>query len=228
MHIPDGYLSLPWIIGTYAVTIAYGVYAVRKAKRMWGPATAAAVTVLAAAIFAAQMLNWPIPGGTSLHFVGGALAAILLGPWLEFVVMTLVLTTQCFVFHDGGITTLGANILNMGIIDGLVGYGVYKLVTRLLGNTRKAKIIGAFLGGWLGITIAGIAAGIEIGLSPNFPYGVEITVPVMGFWHALLGLIEGAITAIVVDYVSRRAPSWFYEERLARARMVAAPAEVRA
>ncbi len=225
MHIPDGYLSLPWIVATYAATIAYGVYAVRRARRVWGPATASVVTVLAAAIFAAQMLNWPIPGGTSLHFVGGALAAMLLGPWLAFIVMALVISTQAFVFHDGGITTLGANILNMGIIDALVGYAVYRLVVKLLGNTRRARLIGAFLGGWLGITVAGIAAGVEIGLSPSFPYGVEITVPVMGFWHALLGLIEGAITAAVVDYVYRRAPSWLHVVgTVPAAREVAAPA----
>jgi len=199
MHIPDGFLSVPWIVGTYLITAAYTVYAKMKVKltreRVF------AMSVLAAAIFAAQMLNWPIPGGTSLHFVGGALAYLLLGPWLGFFTEATVITTQALVFHDGGITTLGANILNMAIVDGVVGYLVFKAIVKVLGNTRKSRLIAAFLAGWSGITVAGIVAGIEIGLSPSFPYGVMITVPVMGTWHAILGIIEGIITALVFDYL---------------------------
>ncbi len=199
MHIPDGFLSLPWIVGTYLATLAYAAYAKLKVKLT--PEKATAMSVLAAAIFAAQMLNWPIPGGTSLHFVGGALAYLLLGPWLGFFTLATVVTTQALVFHDGGITALGANILNMAIIDGVVGYLVFKAVIRVLGNTKKGRIIAAFLAGWAGITLAGIAAGIEIGLSPSFPYGVAITVPIMGSWHALLGIVEGIITAAVFEYL---------------------------
>ncbi len=210
MHIPDGYLDPYWCIATYAVTIGFAILAFKKVSKKLTPEQITAITVLAAAIFVAQMLNWPIPGGTSLHFVGGALAGILFGPWLGFFVLALVVSTQAIVFHDGGITTLGANILNMGIIDVLVGYGVYKLVTRIMGNTRRARLIGAFLGGWLGITLAGTMAGIEIGLSPSFPYGIKITVPVMAGWHALLGIIEGIITALVVDQLYQRRSSLVY------------------
>lgn len=204
MHIPDGYLSPPWIAATYAVTLAYAAYAARKLRGRLRPEQLTAATVLAAAIFAAQMLNWPIPGGTSLHFVGGALAGILFGPYLGFYTLAMVVTTQAILFHDGGILTLGANLLNMAIIDVLVGYTVYKAVTRLAGNTPRARLAAAFLAGWLGITIAGLAAGIEIGLSPSFPYGVEITVPVMAGWHAVLGIVEGIITALVVEQLYRR------------------------
>jgi cobalt/nickel transport system permease protein len=135
------------------------------------------------------------------------LAYLLLGPWLGFFTVATVVTVQALVFHDGGITALGANVLNMAIIDGVVGYLIYKAVIRALGNNRKARLLGAFLAGWAGITAAGIAAGIEIGLSPSFPYGVAITVPVMGSWHALLGMIEGIITTLVIDYLyERRSP----------------------
>ncbi len=201
MHIPDGYLSPPWWIGLYIVTIVYGIVAWRKVRNIIDSETVMAVAVLAAGIFVAMMFNWPIPGGTSLHFVGGALAGILLGPWLAFFVYAMVLGTQAIVFHDGGITTLGANIFNMGIVDVWVGYAVYKLVTRAMGNTRKARLLGAFLGGWLGLAVAGTVAGVEIGLSPSFPYAVEITVPAMAFWHTALGVIEGVITALIVDYL---------------------------
>ncbi len=215
MHIPDGFLDPVWIAVTYAITIAYAVLAAYRARGLWTPERAAMVSVLAAAVFAAQMLNWPIPGGTSLHFVGGALAGILLGPWLGFYVMALVLVVQCLVFHDGGITALGANILNMGIVDVLVGYTLYRLVVSLMGDTRTARMLGAFLGGWLGITLAGIVCGIEIGLSPAFPYGVAITVPIMGGWHAVLGVVEGVITALVVDYLYKRSPELFLAHKTA-------------
>ncbi len=198
MHIPDGYLSPIWSLVTYAITLAYALIAIKKIKehRLWTPANVSKVTLLAAAIFVAQMLNWPIPGGTSLHFVGGALAFILLGPWLGFLAMSMVIATQCLIFHDGGITALGANILNMAIVDGLVGYTIYMLARKYL--KEKGISIGAFLGAWMGITLAGLVCGIEIGLSPSFPFGVAITVPVMTSWHFVLGIIEGVITAVAI------------------------------
>jgi cobalt/nickel transport system permease protein len=198
VHIPDGFLDPVTAGVTYLVSIAYAVYAFRRLRAEKGRVEL--VTPLAAGIFAAQMLNWPLPGGTSLHFVGGALSGILLGPWLGFLPMLLVLLVQCLLFHDGGITALGANLLNMAIIDVLAGYAAYKLAP------PRRKILGAFLGGWLGITLAGLACGVEIGVSSQLPYGLAVTVPVMAGWHAALGIVEGAITSAVVSYISRRAP----------------------
>lgn len=130
MHIPDGFLDPVSAGATYAIFVAFAVYAFKRVKLSLNPESAPLVTVLAASIFAAQMLNWPIPGGTSLHFVGSALAGILLGPWLGFLALFLVLLVQCLVFHDGGITALGANVLNMGIIGVLVGYALYRVIVR--------------------------------------------------------------------------------------------------
>ncbi|AKT34162.1 ABC-type Co2+ transport system, permease component [Pyrobaculum sp. WP30] len=125
MHIPDGYLD-PILAGvTWAVMLAFGYYAYRRSELL---KYMELVISLAAAIFVAQMLSWPIPGGTSLHFVGAALAAILLGPFVAFFVLLLVLLVQTLVFHDGGITTLGANVINMGVVAPLVGYAVYKVL----------------------------------------------------------------------------------------------------
>lgn len=198
LHIPDGFLD-PLTAGvTYLISAAYAVYAFRKLRAE--KARLELVTPLAAGIFAAQMLNWPLPGGTSLHFVGGALSGILLGPWLGFFPLFLVLLVQCLLFHDGGITALGANLLNMAVIDVLAGYAAYRLAP------KRCKAFGAFLGGWLGITLAGLACGVEIGVSSRLPYGLAVTVPVMAGWHAALGVIEGVITAAVVSYISRRAP----------------------
>ena len=219
MHIPDGYLSPPWVVATYAAAAGYLYTAYRRAGQQLTPDLASAMTVLAAAIFVAQMLNWPIPGGTSLHFVGGALAGILLGPWLGSLTMALVVTVQALVFHDGGITTLGANLLNMAVIDVLAGYYAYRLLHGRLGVSRA---LASAVGAWLGITLAGAAAGIEIGLSPSFPLGVEITLPVMAGWHALLGLVEAAITAAVVEALARSGWSILAEAEPPRLEAVAA------
>jgi len=213
MHIPDGFLSPVWCAATYAASASYFAAAYRRLKAGLNPEVMSRITVLAAGIFVAQMLNWPLPGGTSLHFVGGALAAILLGPWAGSLCLGIVVTTQCLVFHDGGITTLGANLLNMAIIDVLVGYAVFKAVAGLGGAGGKRVFLAGFLAGWLGIVAAGLACGVEIGLSPQFPYGVEVTVPVMAGWHAVLGLIEGAVTGLVAQHVlSRR--EWWRGDRL--------------
>lgn len=191
------------------ISISYLALATMKLRRR--ASNTSLMSLLAAGIFAAQMINWPIPGGTSLHFVGGALAGIVLGPWLGFLSMFLVLLVQCIVFHDGGITALGANVLNMAIIDVLVGYFLYKGLVRRF-SEESTRLFASFLGGWIGITLAGLACGLEIGYSPSFPYGVAQTIPIMVSWHLVLGLVEGIITASIVMYLIRRAPHLLYSE----------------
>uniref|UniRef100_A0A7C3MAK5 Nickel transporter n=1 Tax=Archaeoglobus fulgidus TaxID=2234 RepID=A0A7C3MAK5_ARCFL len=197
MHIPDGYLDLSIAAVFYILSVAvlgYSIYRLRgqKITPLFG--------IVAAAIFAAQMLNWPIPGGTSAHFVGGALAGILLGPYAGALAMAVVLTIQCLVFADGGVTALGANIWNMAIVNVFAGYYVYRFIERF------SKSAAAFIAGWLGITLAAIFAGIEIGISSAFGYELAITVPVMGIWHGILGIVEGVITAGVVGYIAAARP----------------------
>jgi len=206
MHIPDGFLDAWTASITYAVAVGCGLLLWKKYERDLRAEEISLLTVLSAAVFVAQMLNWPLPGGTSLHFVGGALAGMLLGPSLGFASMTLVLVVQCLLFHDGGITTLGANVLNMAVVGVLTGYAVFKLAVRLAGNKRSSRIAGAFLGAWLSIVLAGFACGLEIGLSPSFGFYIDVTVPVMVGWHALLGVIEGVVTALVVEYLHARLP----------------------
>jgi len=213
MHIPDGFLDPAVIVLTYALLMIYGVFAFKRIRRTLNTENTPLVSVLSAGIFAAQMLNWPIPGGTSLHFVGGTLAGVMLGPWLGFLTMFIVLVVQCLVFHDGGITALGANSLNMAIIDVLVGYTIYRFTARAFKSKGSPRMLAAFLGGWLGITIAGVACGLEIGYSQAFPYGVSITVPIMAGWHAVLGVIEGTITALTVAYLRKRVPHIIFAER---------------
>lgn len=200
MHIPDGFLDIQVAVLFYILTItvvAYSAYRIRELDENRIPL----LGVVAAAIFAAQMLNWPIPGGTSAHFVGGALAGILLGPFAGCLAMTSVLVVQCLVFGDGGITALGANTWNMAVVNVFVGYWVYKIISEKM-NMSVASLIA----GWLGITLAAIFAGIEVGISTAFIYGLSITIPVMGVWHALLGILEGIITSATVSYVATSRP----------------------
>lgn len=209
MHIPDGYLDPLVASLTYAIFIVFMVYVFYRLRGIPYAERASVLAVVSAGVFVAQMLNWPIVGGTSLHFVGGALAGILLGPWLGSLSMFLVLFVQCIVFHDGGITALGANMINMGIIDVFVGYLFYRLGLRF-GGGRLGGILGAFLGGWLGITLAGVACGLEIGFSSQFAYGWVLATSIMGVWHLALGVIEGVITAMVLAYLMRRAPEFIF------------------
>lgn len=209
MHIPDGYLDSSVILLTYLISLSYGSYSYYRVKNILDPDKITLISVLGAGIFVAQMLNWPIPGGTSLHFVGGALAGILTGPWFGFFTMTIVVVIQCLIFHDGGITALGANLLNMAIIDVLIGYMLYYNLVKLFRGRSHIRFVSAFLGGWVGITLAGFLCGLEIGYSSLFPYGVFITVPIMTVWHMILGVIEGFATGLVVMYITRRESKLF-------------------
>jgi len=212
MHIPDGFLDITVSAITYIALFAYGGYAFRKIREGSAGEHLSLVSVSAAGIFTTQMLNWPLPGGTSLHFVGGALAGIMFGPWLGFVTMFLVLLVQCLVFHDGGITALGANALNMAIIDVVVAYSMHRIFVKMFGPKDTVRVAAAFLGGLLGITLAGAACGLEIGYSSSFPYGFAVTLPLMVGWHAALGIIEGLITALVILYLAKKAPQLISSE----------------
>ncbi|MFB6085252.1 MAG: energy-coupling factor ABC transporter permease [Halodesulfurarchaeum sp.] len=200
MHIPDGFLD-PWVAGLFWIGsgIAVGL-AVRRARGELGDHRTPLLGVVAAGIFAAQLLNWPIPGGTSAHFVGGAFAGILLGPSLGILAMTAVVTIQALVFGDGGIIALGANIFSMAVVDVLVGYALF----RGLRGFNEAGA--AFLAGWGAITASAFVVGVGVGLSSAFAYELEVTVPIMVGGHALLGIVEGGITAAVYGYVASARP----------------------
>jgi len=196
MHIPDGYLS-PAVAGTtLLITLGVLVFAIRKISSTRDSLSEKTplFTALSAGIFVAQMIAWPIPGGTSLHLVGGALAGILVGPWLGILSMSLVLFVQCLIFHDGGLTAIGANIINMGIVGVLVGYVVFKAVYK----ASKKVWLSGFLAGWLSLVLAGLTCGIELGIS----WSSALPIYVMTSWHAILGLIEGLITSGVVSYLT--------------------------
>jgi len=187
-------------MATTAVVSAGGVgNAVRIANKKLGEKQVPLMGVLAAFIFAAQMLNFPIVGGTSGHLIGAALAAILLGPWAAVLIMSCVLIAQCLIFQDGGLLALGANIFNMGIVASFSGYYLYRLVSLLLGDNRRGKLVGGFVAAWGSVFLAAIVCAIELAASGTSP--IKVVLPAMAGFHALIGIGEGLITGAVLSFV---------------------------
>lgn len=199
MHIPDGFINLPTAGVTGAFAAGVVVAAVRKTGKNLGERTVPLLGVTAAFIFAAQMLNFPIAAGTSGHFLGALLAAVLLGPWAASLTLTVVLITQALVMADGGITALGANVTNMAIIAVFVGYGAFLLLKRLLPRTPTGFLLSVAIASWLSVVIAAAACAVELGLSGTIPLATAL--PAMVSVHMVIGLGEALITAAVVSAV---------------------------
>ncbi|TDA69953.1 MAG: cobalamin biosynthesis protein CbiM [Clostridia bacterium] len=196
MHIPDGLLTTPTWATTAVVSAGYLGGAVRKLQHQAGERLVPYLGVMGAFIFAAQMLNFPVAGGTSGHLIGAALAAMLFGPWAASILVTVILVIQALVFFDGGLTALGANILNMAIVAPWTGYIVFKLLSR--------SRLGIFLASWLSVLAAALVASLELAASGLAPLGV-ILAPMLG-WHFLIGLGEGLITTVAYHYLSATVP----------------------
>jgi cobalt/nickel transport system permease protein len=197
MHTPDGLLH-PWLAWLFfgLSVLVLTVAAVRARKSL----TAYRVQlfgVVAAAVFAAQLLNWPLPGGTSAHFVGGAFTAIVLGPHLGALAVALVVAIQALVFGDGGTLALGANVWNMAIVQAYVGYGVYAALD------DRSEPLAALIGGWVGITAAAGSAGLQLAVSPGFGSEFVAVLAVMLGGHFVLGVGEGVLTVVGVRLLDR-------------------------
>jgi cobalt/nickel transport system permease protein len=148
--------------------------------------------VLAAAIFAGQMLNFAVAGGTSGHLIGAALAVILLGPWAATLVLTCVIVIQALIFQDGGLLVLGANIFNMAIVGVSVAYMVFRAIRSLTRDRSWGLFVGGFLAAWSSVEVSALGTALELSLSGTSP--ANIAIPAMGGIHALIGIGEGLIT----------------------------------
>jgi len=204
MHIPDGFLSVLVSIIFWIVSAAFIAVALKRVSRDLGEREAPLMGVLAAAIFAGQMLNFTVTGGTSGHLLGAALAAILVGPWAAMLVMTAVVATQALIFQDGGLVVLGANLFNMAVVGVAVGYTVYRLVQKLAGGQRWGILTGGFLAAWASIFIASLSCALQLSLSGTSP--AQIAVPAMAGIHALIGIGEGLITFGALAFVLTARP----------------------
>jgi cobalt/nickel transport system permease protein len=201
MHIPDNFLSIAVSLICWALTAVTLGIAISRTNKSLGEKQVPLMGVMAAFIFAAQMINFPVLGGTSGHLLGGVLAAITLGPWAGMLVMTAVIAVQGLLFQDGGLIVMGANILNMGILTCAVGYGLYRSV---LGSNRTVKLAVIGLAAWLSVMAGALSTALQIWLSGNAE--VQIIVPAMLFVHAFIGLGEALITVAAIVFITRTRP----------------------
>ena len=204
LHIPDGFLSTAVSITGWVLAVIFIGIALRQTKDQLGERQVPLMGVIAAFIFAAQAINFPIAAGTSGHLLGGTLAAIVLGPWAATLVMTAVIAVQGLLFQDGGLLVMGWNILNMGVITAFTGFAVYTLVVRFLGTTTRARLIGGFLGAWLSVVISATATAIELAVSGTSP--LLLGLPAMAGVHAIIGLGEAVITVGAVGLLQTSRP----------------------
>jgi cobalt/nickel transport system permease protein len=213
MHIPDGFLTNRIAVSLDVVSGASILYAARQAKVDFAGRMVPIMGVLAAFVFAAQMLNFPILGGTSGHLIGGSLLAILLGPMAGFLTMTTVIIAQALFLQDGGLVALGANIFNISAVTCFSGYAVYKM---LGGGKRGGKLllIAGFFAGWFSVMLSSACCALEMGLSGAIPLHIGLTA-MLGY-HAVVGVFEGALTAGVLSFLFKVRPDLMQINRLSR------------
>jgi cobalt/nickel transport system permease protein len=206
MHIPDGFLDTKTAVTT-GVLAATGLgIALRQARRQLPPRRVPLLGLAAAFVFAAQMLNFPVAGGTSGHLIGAVLVAVLLGPSASVIVLSAVLIVQCLMFADGGLSALGANILNMGLIGGVGGWALYAVVRRMAPGLFGC-ILAATFAAWCSTVVAALVCAGELATSHTVAWSVAL--PAMAGIHVLIGIGEGLITALVLVAIARTRPEFF-------------------
>jgi len=196
MHIPDAFIPITQGVVYWIIALVFIALALRWARNEMDEQRLPLIAVLAAGIFSLQSFNLPIAMGTSGHLVGGALAAIILGsPFAAVFILTLVLVLQGVFFGDGGITTMGANIVNMGVIGGFVGFYTFR---GLMSVTRNVSISG-FAAAWLACLIPALACAFEMYFAGTFPLREGLIA--MGLYHAVIGIIEGFVTVVAIRFI---------------------------
>jgi cobalt/nickel transport system permease protein len=203
MHIPDGFLDAKTLALTGGLSVGGLAVAARQVNRTLPRNKIPLMGLGAAFVFAAQMLNFPVAGGTSGHLLGGVLAAVLLGPGAAAIVIACVLTVQALLFSDGGVLALGANIFNMAFIGAVVGCAIYRTVRKFLPGLR-GRITAVFFAAWLSTVLAAVTCAGELSLSGTLPPGIVF--PAMVSVHMLIGIGEGIITSLVILAIARTRP----------------------
>lgn len=199
LHAPDGFVSAPIAIIMWIATIAVVAYAVARTNRTLDDRAVPLLGVMAAFIFAAQMFNFPVVGGTSGHLLGGVLAAVMLGPWAGTLVMTAVVAVQALLFQDGGLLVMGANILNMGIVGTLGGYALYRGLVGVIGGEERGRLPAAGIAAWASVVAGAIAMALQLGASGVVP--LQIALPAMVGVHVLIGIGEALITVAALAFI---------------------------
>ncbi len=205
MHIADGYLSPTTIVTTYAIAIPLWVYGFKKLKATLNEETLPKLSALSALSFIIMMFNIPIPGGSSAHAVGTALLAILFGPWVASIAISLVLLIQAVVFADGGITSIATEALAMGFVEAFVAYYTF--------NALKKFKFAPFVAGYVSIVAAAFITGLILGIQANFvdasgkplyfPFNLSVSIPAMVFGHLFIGIVEGVFTQVLYTFLNK-------------------------
>ncbi|MBP6996532.1 MAG: energy-coupling factor ABC transporter permease [Phycicoccus sp.] len=199
MHVPDGFLNAPTSIATGVVAAGFVALALRRARLELNERTAPVAGLVAVFVFAGQMLNFPVGAGTSGHLIGGALAAILVGPWTATVCLTVVLTVQALLFADGGLSALGTNILLMAVVAVWTGWGAFRLARRVLPQRLTSVPPAAALAGFVSVPTAAAAFVGLYAVGGAVPIPVDTLAVTMLGWHSIIGLGEATITLLVVS-----------------------------
>jgi cobalt/nickel transport system permease protein len=204
MHIPDGLMDPVVVILGWAIALPVIALSIKKLNKNVDERMVPFMAILAAGIFVAQMLNFPVAGGTTGHLIGASLAVVLLGLYGGILVMTTILVIQCLVFGDGGLTALGLNLLNMAVIAPLVSFTLLKLL-------KDRDAVSVPVAAWCSVFLTAIVCGLQLALSyaiSGGEFGVEagIAIPAMGVWHAIIAVGEAVITVGVILFLTKVAP----------------------
>ena len=213
MHVPDGFLDAPTSLATGVIAAGGVAVALRGARRELDDRTAPMAGLVAAFVFAGQMMNFPVGAGTSGHLLGGALAAVLVGPYTATLCLTVVLLVQGLLMADGGITALGTNITVMGLVGVWVGWAVFLGVRRLLPRRVASVPPAAAVAAAVSVPAAALAFTLLFAVGGQAPVDVDKVAVAMVGWHLLIGLGEAAITGLVVGAVVSARPDLVYGAR---------------
>ncbi|MFE6333720.1 energy-coupling factor ABC transporter permease [Streptomyces sp. NPDC057806] len=232
MHVPDGFIDAPTSVATGAVAAAAVALSLRGARRelgggtsgagaadLGGERTAPLAGLVAAFIFAVQMLNFPVAAGTSGHLLGGALAAILVGPFTGVLCVSVVLLMQGILFADGGLTALGVNITNMAVVTTVVAYGVFRALVKLLPRTRRSVTVASFVAALVSVPASALAFTLMYAVGGTTDVSIGKVAGAMVGVHVLIGIGEAAITALTVGAVIAVRPDLVYGARDLRQRL---------
>lgn len=201
MHVPDGFINAPVSAAAGVVAVAGIAVALRQSRRELDDRTAPMAGLVAVFIFAVQMLNFPVGAGTSGHLMGGALAAILVGPWTGALAVSVVVIIQALMFADGGLSALGLNVVNIAFVTVLVAWPVFRALARVLPRSRGAWIGAAFTAAFLSVPASALAFSLEYALGGNATFDTGTVLAAMVGTHVVIGLGEGLITALTVGAV---------------------------
>ena len=213
MHVPDGFLDAPTSLATGVVAAAAVAVSLRAARRELDDRTAPMAGLVATFVFAAQMINFPVGAGTSGHLMGGALAAVLVGPWTAVLCLSVVLVVQALLMADGGITAIGTNISLIGIVTVAVGWGVFVLLRKVLPARTSIVAPAAAAGALLSVPVAALVFTGLFAIGGNAPVDLTALTATMLGWHTVIGIGEAAVTGLVVASVVAARPDLVHGAR---------------